>query len=486
VEWLETRELLAGVVDVQIAPFALPAGVFLNLEGDGSNNNVEIKQTVNVGEYFIEGKNGTLLSVNGAGVTFVSFTVNGIVGDITVNLLNGNDTFSFVGTATGARSSVPANLVINNADGSDVNNIVDVLVNGMLNVSKVAATSGYSELNIEDSTVIRNTIVNNVSGAEGDTKTTINNSHLQGLAGQSAFVLRNGLGGDVTNVLGNSQFGSGSFPLGGNPIVHIINASGGSRTTFTGASPAAGFGSTTVYGNLRINNGFNIQGTLDEVSFNGSNVLGRVFVASDGGNSSIMVMNSTLGSQLTPGMQPISVTSGPGFDQFSMTDSNAPWGLLIDNDPLANTSLWGSQTTILRSNIGSALAFSDVGFDFMGDNGRDVVNMSATTVRGATNLNLFGGNNDVSIAANSALTRLNLESGIGNDTVLIDDSAITVAVRILLNAGEDELYIRNVNPVTGWPSPLLGNLVIDGGAGVDRTNLDALTLGALGFEVFVP
>ena len=64
-EHLESRTVFsAGVVDVQLAPFA-PPGSALNLLGDGSNNEVEIHQTLNVGEYVIEGKNGTLLKLNG-------------------------------------------------------------------------------------------------------------------------------------------------------------------------------------------------------------------------------------------------------------------------------------------------------------------------------------------------------------------------------------------------------------------------------------
>ena len=53
VESLESRNLLAGLVDVQIAPMLAPGE--LDLIGDGSNNSVEISQSLNPGEYRIDG-----------------------------------------------------------------------------------------------------------------------------------------------------------------------------------------------------------------------------------------------------------------------------------------------------------------------------------------------------------------------------------------------------------------------------------------------
>jgi len=54
IEHLETRELLTGVVDIQIFPGnpvgSVAAGV-MNLVGDGSNNGIDINQTSNVGEF---------------------------------------------------------------------------------------------------------------------------------------------------------------------------------------------------------------------------------------------------------------------------------------------------------------------------------------------------------------------------------------------------------------------------------------------------
>ena len=147
---------------------------------------------------------------------------------------------------------------------------------------------------------------NTGGGSGGDTWTEIDNSWLQGNGGPGpAFVLSNAEGKDINDILGNSQFGIGPFPVP--PVVVIIsNAGGGSRTTFTGASAVAGFGTTTVYGDMIIANAANVPGTLDMVTFNGSNVLGDVLVTNGDGDTSVTVTNSTLGSHLVaPPFSPV-------------------------------------------------------------------------------------------------------------------------------------------------------------------------------------
>lgn len=499
-EGLERREVLAaGVVDVQIAPFV--AVGTLNLDGDGSNNEVDIQQTVNVGEYLIQGKNGTLLSINGgAGVTFPSLTVNGITGDISVALEAGDDIFRFLGTAAGGDSSIPVDLIIDNDDGSDRNTIDSVLINGDLSVTKVLGSTGYSELHIIDSTVIGFTTIDNTGGGTGgDTSTEINNSWLQGNGGPApALTLTNSSGKDINEIKGNSQFGIGPFPLL-TPVVSISNGDGGSRTTFTGASAVAGFGTTTVYGDLIISNAVNVVGTLDIVTFNGSNVLGDVVITNGVGDTNVVVTDSTLGSHLVASPfapvigGPVIVSNDAGFDQFSMTQSTAPWGLSINNDvAAAGASVWGSQTTITGSNIGtspfgpSIPGFPNAALVLMADSGRDVTNVASTKLGGILDLRLFAGNNDVNLTAASSMAAFRLTTLGGNDSVLIDDATIQVAVEIHLGSGADSLIVRNVDPSTEWPSALLGSIDISGELGVDTTNLSALTLGALGFEIFVP
>ena len=497
-EGLEDRRLLAGIVDVQVFP-ALAAGR-LDLVGDLSNNEVRMSQTVNVGEYRIDGLNGTLLQINGAGVTMPNVTVNGITGDIRVYLGNGNDTFTFDNTyaQNGQRSNVPTDLYIENSHGSNTNEIRDVMVNGDLDVFKANGTTCYSELHITNTTVIGFTTVDNTGGGSGgDTSTKINNAWLQGNGGPSAaFVLSNGDGNDIIDVQGNSQFGIGPFPLG--PVIIIDNGEGASRTTFTGAGAEAGFGTTTVYGHLTITNGTNLPGTLNTVTFNGSNVLGVVNIDNGDGNTSVNVNNSTLGSHLVaPPFAPVlggslQILNDAGFDQFSMTNSSAPWGVLINNDVTGNNDVWGSATNIGGSEIGTApfgpsiAGFPGAALVILGDNGHDVVNISTTVIGGTLYLELFDGNNALNLTNGSSINALRLVTGGGNDSVLIDNSRISVAVYVRLGSGADQFFVRNVDPATQWPSALLGLIDIDGGPGVDTTNLSALALGALGFEIFVP
>jgi len=493
-EGLENRNLLAaGVVDVQVFPLLAPGE--LQLIGDLSNNEVRISQTVNVGEYRIDGLNGTQLQVNGAGVTMDTVKVNGITGDILVALDTGDDTFTFDDTyaATGQLSNVPVDLRIENSDGSNRNQIENVNINGNLEVIKDAGSTGYSELQIAGTFVIGYTVVDNTGGGTGgDTWTVINNSSLQGdgFPG-SAFTLSNGDGKDIIDVQGNSQFGTGPFP---GAVVVISNAAGGSRTTFTGSGAAAGFGTTTVYGDMYIYNGTNLPGTLDTVTFNGSNVLGDVLVMNGVGNTSVTVTNSTLGSHLVaPPFSPVIggpllIANGAGFDQFSMTNSSAPWGVGIDNDFGSNSNVWGSVTQITNSQIGTAPfgpaipGFPGVAFGMRGDNGRDVVNISGTTVGGILGLELYAGNNEVNLTSQTRMAALYVVTLGGNDTLSIDDSAILVSIYVRLGSGADTFLVTNVDPATEWPSALLGSIDINGEAGVDTTNLSALALGALGFE----
>jgi hypothetical protein len=347
--------------------------------------------------------------------------------------------------------------------------------------------------------VIGFTNVDNTGGVGltgGDTVTTINNSWLQGNGGPGpGFVLNNPNGKDIIDIQGNSQFGIGPFPNAA-VAIDIQNRDGGSRTTFTGASPIAGFGTTTVWGDLNITNAVNVVGTLDVVTFNGTNVLGDVHVLNGNGDTSVVVNNSNLGSHLVaPPFSPVigsecKVLNGDGYDQFSMNQSQCPWGLHINNDVNnAGNSLWGSRTTITSSQIGnhpfgpSIPGFPNAAMVLLGDGGADIVNVSSTTFGGTLHLNLFAGNNDVIVNNRSSMAAFYLITLGGNDTVLLDDITIVVVVNIDLGDGADTLLIRNIDPATEWP--ILGSVIINGGLGVDTTNLSALALGALGFENFV-
>jgi hypothetical protein len=110
-----------------------------------------------------------------------------------------------------------------------------------------------------------------------------------------------------------------------------------------------------------IYNGDNLPGTLDTVTFNGSNVLGNVGIDNADGNTSVTVNNSTLGSHLVASpFSPViggslQIENDAGFDQFSMTDSTVPWGILINNDVSGNNDVWGSATNIAGSHRNGAL-----------------------------------------------------------------------------------------------------------------------------------
>ena len=94
--------MLTGVVNV-IFPEDSPGT--LSLVGDGSNNEVELR-SIGIpgipGLFRIEGLNGTLLQINGFDGIMQSLHVNGIDGDVTVNLGTGEDKF-FLGAADGGR-----------------------------------------------------------------------------------------------------------------------------------------------------------------------------------------------------------------------------------------------------------------------------------------------------------------------------------------------------------------------------------------------
>jgi hypothetical protein len=489
-EPLEVRDMLSGVVDIQIG-----AG-FLTLVGDGSNNQVELRQTNNAGEYFISSPDNTLFQINGVGATVPDATVNGINDDIIVDLGDGNDSFSFLGVAPGVQSTTPDDLIIHNSDGSNVNVISDVLVNGDLTVLKSVVSSGYSELRIVNSRVIGDTLVDNQGNGTGDTKTVVDNSHLQaGGPGAYGLYLYNPSGEDLFDALGNSQFGTGSF-VGGQPVVYIGNFEGGSRTTFTGANQVAGPGTTTVYGRIDIENTDNLPGTLDIVTFNSVNVLGAVTVQNGDGNTETMTINSTIGSDFVP---PLAGTGGSyrvyndaGFDSFEMTDSLVPWGLKINNDRAANgASNWGSSTQISESTLvthppGSALSNPDDAFQFRGDNGADVINILASTLNGQLDARMYDGNNSLTLL-DAVVAGLDLVTGIGNDTITLDDTRVIAFIEIFLDDGADRLNIHNTNYATQWPNPLLSIIEINAEVGVDTfSGVIPPSDDFLGFDLFIP
>ena len=127
-----------------------------------------------------------------------------------------------------------------------------------------------------------------------------------------------------------------------------------------------------------------------------------------------------------------------------------------------------------------------VGLTVSGDNGDDIVNMRGSNFGAAVVLTgLNDGNNSVEFGAGSMVASFEFLGGVGNDSLVIDNSTISVSVSVSHDEGADLLEIIGVDPATQWPSSLLGAIAIDGGTGVDTASLSALVLGALNFELIV-
>jgi hypothetical protein len=511
VERLESRDLLSGVVNIEIAPAAGVTPGNLTLVGDTANNSVMLQADPTMqGRYIITGTGSsqTLLQINGGGVTMQTVTVNGINGVITVDMGGGNDTFDFEGPTGGGNSNAPANVSITNHAGSDINIFNNVLINGNLNITKASGAVGYSELDMTNTTVIGDAIVDNVGavgggGASGggDSLTQITGSTLQGGATNTALRLTNDQGNAIVQIQGTTQFGAG-VAAGAAPVVSINNGTGGSRTSFAGTA--------TVYGGLNITNGDSLPGQLELVTFNQTQVLGSTSINNGTGVNSfsdtkVIVTNSNLGTQLAnfplaATAAPVTIQNNAGFDSLTISGSQAPWGLSANND-VANggTSNWGSSTSITGSSFGTriggpALPIAGDALQISGDNGADIVSVATSTLGGALDLGaLNNGNNAVTLDSNT-MGALRVVTGTGNDSLKLMGGNIQSAIFVNLGAGNDTMELRNgstpinTSTVPVLPSPLLGAISIDGGLGIDTFKSDTglvLPPALNNFEVFV-
>ncbi|REK10739.1 MAG: hypothetical protein DWQ37_14920 [Planctomycetota bacterium] len=458
-ESLELRAMLSGVVNVDVV------GGNLYIYGDGSNNQVEIYQNPAVGSFHISSPDDTLFTFNGVNPpTFQQLDVNGVINDIEVYLEDGNDTFRFLGRQAGGQSSVQQNLYIENWDGSNVNEIIDTLVNGYFEVYKDPTSSGYAELLIRDSKIIGYTDIDNFGNGEGDTKTTIDNSILE-----DYLEIYNPYGSNTVDVLSNSQFGTGQFIDPAQPIIYIDNDGGASRISFAGSSQVAGPGTTTVYGAIEIFNGFNPEGTLNYLTLQSVNVLGYIEVVNYDGDTKTMVLDTTTGSSsVVPPGGSFVIENEDGYDTFEMKDSDIPWGLYIDNDFGGEGQRnYGSATSIVDSSLGGLLnPLSDYAFELYGDDGADSVTISGSTLAAGVYLDLYDGQNSATLQ-NSSMSGFEYYGGNGDDIVTIDNTTILYYVYIYLYEGADELHMMNMDYATQWPSILLDIVEIDGGLGVD-------------------
>jgi delta endotoxin-like protein len=113
-ESLERRQLLAGIVTVQVS------GGDLIITGDGAGNNIQVTQ-VGSGQYRVEGRYsaGAATQVRFGNSTAGSQTLSGVTDDFTIEMQGGNDT---VGLTYGTQNDllVPDDLTIRMGNGRDI------------------------------------------------------------------------------------------------------------------------------------------------------------------------------------------------------------------------------------------------------------------------------------------------------------------------------------------------------------------------------
>lgn len=439
-ETLESREVLSGVVMVQLsAGTLLLAGDQPLVDGGSSNpsdNWVEVKQGVATGQFIVTGKGGTLLREDGS--LKASTTVNAVIG-INVQLGLLNDTFELTGaTPTGAEPGAKAgaalvrgNVVItNDACGTKKNVLTNVLLKGNLNVTRVSGTYGRSELAVFDSTIEGAVTVENANGGGGSTSTV-----LQRVMIERQLTITNGPDLDTIDIQDSKIDRSTAAGT------TITNGPGGSRTTFT----STGATGNTLYGSLTISNGENpidvpaLQQLDDLVTFNNTNVRGKVSIDNDGGDSRVLVSaNTVLGSDLSPpGNDPapsLLLQNGAGVDLFDMQNSTATFGVTIDHDYTDTPSypaLYGSTTTIYASVIGCCLDDSE-GLTVWGDDGSDIVQVTESNITGPVEFKLYNGNNVVLLQQNQPIQGLIIVTGNQMDSVTIKGSSASARQVVML------------------------------------------------------
>ncbi len=504
--------MLSGVVNIYTDPALGVALGNMSLVGDVMGNSVKVQSAAispSTGQYVLSsGDQTTLFRLNpatpGIGPTLTSVTVNGISGSIAVNLGPGNDAFDFEAPTVSppALSTVLGNLSIVNG-AYDANQINGVVINGNLTVTKTPATFGYASLTMNGSTVIGVTkIDNDTAGGGGDSITSIQDTILQGNGsspGSPALTVDNGPGSNVTYVQGNSQIGTAMFVTSTTvtpapTVVRITNGTGPSNTQFNGNSS----GTAEIFGSIEVTNGNTLPLQLNQVWFNKTQVLGAVTIDDlAGGDTSVNVLSSRVGSSWIAG-GPLAVTNGSGIAQFTMSTSELPWGLYLNNSPPAG-SPWGSITTITSSKINNRPVFGapalpspalpgDAAY-IGGGAGPDQVIVTGTTFFGQLNLALGAGLNNVKLDS-STMSALSLIAGTGSTTAWIGGCTIQTAMSVTLGPDADTLSLQtgsNSLPNT-LPDPLLGFLKIDGGFGVDTLKhdaADAVPANTLSFEYIV-
>jgi len=486
VEWLESRELLAGLVDVTQVGTTL----FFTPVGNSSDNLIQVRQLALNDQFEVKGLVGTTLQINGAGNPVNVQTFTGVQ-NLDVRLGAGGDTFNFIDRSDGSRSVLAGSLYVRDEGGVDKTLLDGVEIRGTNGAGGVVAeryvSDGKSEMSIVDSIIEQGVLLDYDSqGFTGDTYTLIRNSELRrGLQIDSA------VGENILDVQG-VKIGEAN-----NGLTAITFGDGGSRITFT---TWEGTG-TTLFGALNISTGDNPIGvgnpadatdpanagntsvfSFDTVTFNGTTVRQAVTINSNtgvgalGGDTQVIIGNvasSSLGSSVNLG-GPLTVTNGPGWDRFEMINSSAPWGVNITNGTALENN--GSQTTIRNSDIGTRIG-AGLGLTLFGDGGADTVTI-ANSIVGETGvqLTLFDGPNTVTLAPDAGVarrqtfTQLVIIGGANSDIVTIQQTDVAINTDIELDGaipaavgGTDTLDIDYLVGAGVTPSTFTGNFLADGG-----------------------
>ena len=356
VEALESRRMLSGVVQVQTYPAVGLNPGDLALVGDTSQHSVQITSTPSglLDQFTITSKDGTLFQLNGASPTLTSVPVDGITGNIAVNLgLGGTNTFDFEAptTSPGSVSTVLGNLTITNSS-VEKNVINNVLIQGSLTV--IDASYGYHEFDALGTQVNGPTLVNNYGTVSppatfsGDSYTNITNCTFEGLAVKGVkgtpapLTIDNGVGNNQVWIQGETPPAAQTTPLtttqigfetftpavnalvitNGDSLTPLTQYGGGSNITFTDAGAAS---DPVIYGAIQITNGRTFPLQSNQVNFVTTVVYGAVNITNQaGGDTSTSVQSSKLGEQLQANAPVQVINQGTGANQFLMTGSELP------------------------------------------------------------------------------------------------------------------------------------------------------------------
>jgi hypothetical protein len=433
IEPLEGRALLAGDVTVTLAANTL------TIIGDASANEVEITPGASVGEYVITGLNNTI--INGPSLIVDPFNL------IEVDLEGGSDIFRVRGASAANRILIPGDIEIDNDDGNNTNELINVQLNDDLTITK---TGGVSENNLE---VAGSLIIGDVtlshSGFDGDSKTLIHDSQVQGNL-------------SITNAVGEDHFVTYASTIDGN--VDIDNGDGDTRTVFGITEDPI------IFGTLTITNGAG----NDKVFVHDTEVWLDVDIDNNDGHTLVSVEESDFGLGVGVGSTgDFELDNGAGIDEFTWTDSTVRDDLRINNHGNADgaappaADAYGGRIVITatasqRSRIGNDL-------DVEGDNGLEVINISHTdVVDDVASFALHDGGSQVVFLDVFFSENLTFEALDGNDNIRFEETTVDGDTTIETNGGNDLLEI-----LAG--SELLGSSELDGGAGIDTLRRQVIT-----------